>query len=177
MSSILNLVWKHLLPGISEGVDLEEDSIELERTIDSLVYDPPVIKNTSPDIYKWSGRRFEADLNEAGITAFSFNFSDELSNFVYWDSEGQQQIQIGHGEWIESNFSLLGHQVKAGVCGTWHNRTTFNMKIRLLGTPFCDTWSFDFINGAVRMNVIRNIWTVPDFSDMALLPDLVGYIK
>ena len=179
MSGILNLVWEHLLPGISEGVNLQEsyDLSTLDRKLNSLAYETPVIRRTSPDASKWSNRRFEANPNGAGVTAFSLDLSDDRGAFNFWNEEGEQQIRIGKGEWIESDFNLAGHQVKAAVSGRWRNRNTFEMTLRLLGTPFCDTWTCDFINDAVRINVTRNIWTVPGLSDMALLPNLIGYVE
>ncbi|WP_249306008.1 serine hydrolase domain-containing protein [Lederbergia citrea] len=174
MSSILDLVWTYLLPGMSNTFDLE---VDLGSKLDSLAYAPPQILNTSPNISKWSGRCFDVQPNDAGVTAFSFDFSDENSDFTFRDGDGEHHIRVGNSEWIESELSLLGHHVKTAASGTWKNRNTFEMTIRLLGTPFVDTWTCDFINDAVRMSVSRNIWTVPGLSDMALLPTIVGYIK
>ena len=149
MGGILNLVWTHLLPGMSDKIDSDHHS-DLERKLVSLSYAPPVNRGTSVDAPKWSGRRFGAHSNDAGIASFSFNFSDEKSHFTFQDSEGRHQFEIGNGEWIESHVSLMGHQVKVAVSGTWHKRNQFEMTVRLLGTPFCDVWTCDFLNDAVR---------------------------
>ncbi|MBS4200857.1 serine hydrolase [Bacillus sp. FJAT-49732] len=175
MGDILNLVWDHLLPGMTGPAEGQQS--DLDRKLASLTYDSPRVLTTSPNINRWSGKRFEAQPNDVGISAFSFTFSEEKGEFVFWDSEGQHEFQIGYGKWIESEYSIAGQKVMAAVSGTWRNRNTFEVTIRLLGTPFCDTWTCDFIHGAVRINVSRNIWTVPGLSDMALVPSLVGYIQ
>ncbi|WP_233713473.1 serine hydrolase domain-containing protein [Lederbergia citri] len=175
MGDILNLVWIHLLPGMTEPI--EGQQADLDQKLASLTYEPPRLLTTSPNIYKWSGKQFEAQANDAGITALSFRFGEENAAFVFQDSEGEHEIQIGYGEWNESEYSIAGQKVKAAVSGIWRNRNTFEMTVRLLGTPFCDTWTCDFINGGVRINVSRNIWTVPGLSDMALVPTITGYIQ
>jgi len=174
MGDILNLVWTHLLPGMSSMV--EDQQSDLDSKLASLTYYPPRFITTSPNSHRWSGKRFEAQENDAGITAFSFNFAEDKGEFVFWDSEGEHKFKIGYGEWIESEYIIAGQEVKAAVSGTWRDRNTFEMTLRLLGTPFCDKWTCDFIHGAVRINVSRNIWTVPGLSDMALVPTLIGYI-
>ncbi|MCR2821206.1 serine hydrolase domain-containing protein [Lederbergia panacisoli] len=175
MGDILNLVWDHLLPGMSGT--LEGEQLDLEHKLASLSYDAPMLLTASPNSYKWSCKQFEAGPNDASITRFSFNFSENTGEFTFWDSAGEQEFQFGYGEWIENDFSIAGEKVKAAVSGTWRNRNTFELTLRLLGTPFRDTWTCDFINGGVRINISRNIWTVPGLSDTALLPSLAGYIQ
>ena len=132
---------------------------------------------TTLDLSKWSNRRLEAEQNEAGITAFSFEFSKEKNQLIVWNEEGEQEIQIGAGEWLISECKLMGEPLKLAVSGTWKKRNQLEMTVRILGTPFVDTWTCDFVFNAVRINVLRNIWTVPGLSDLALFSRIQGYVK
>lgn len=178
MSMILDIAWKHLLPGLAKNIEVDENyEKELASKLATLAYEPPNAHGISSHRLKWSEKRFEAQTNSADITAFSFNFADEHDQLTIWDGAGEHHIKIGHGKWVESTSRLVGKRVKVAVSGTWKSRYQYELTVRLLGTPFCDTWTCDFINQAVRITVSRNIWFAPRLSDLAQLPDLVGAIN
>lgn len=180
MGDILEQVWTYLEPAIKNQEERMESAFEqdgLKQTLSSLVYEPPKVRKFSPDQEKWSNRLYIAERNHAEIRSFSFRFSNEKSIFFIESSEGQQQIQIGMHEWQTSECKIMGETLKVAVSGTWLKRNQFLMTVRLLGTPFVDTWTCDFNHGGARLNNIRNIWTVKGLSDLALITHLVGYVR
>ena len=96
---------------------------------------------------------------------------------IIWNEDGPQYIQIGNGEWLISECTLKEDRLKVAVSGTWNKNNQYEMTVRILGTSFVDVWTCDFINHAVRINVLRNIWTMPGLSDMDLISSLTGSFK
>ncbi|MCR2821187.1 serine hydrolase domain-containing protein [Lederbergia panacisoli] len=178
MAKILNLIWSHLLPGILESPDRYQTC--LDNKLSSLYYEPSSSSlSESPYINNWSGKCFDVQPNEAGITTFSFDFSEGKYQYNFWDAKGKHSIKIGNGEWQENNLTFLDEQITAAVNGVWRTSKSFEMTVRILGTPFCDTWTCDFITAAARISITRNIRDtseIPGLTDVALLPNLVGYL-
>ncbi|MBS4218713.1 hypothetical protein KHA96_10355 [Bacillus sp. FJAT-49711] len=113
------------------------------------------------------------------MTFLAFDFLEGNYQFHFWDAKGKHSIRIGIGMWLESSLNILAKQVTVAVSGTWRTSKTIEMIIRILGTAFSDTWTSDFITSAARISINRNIWNtseIPDLTDVALFPNLVGYL-
>ncbi|ULL17078.1 class C beta-lactamase-related serine hydrolase [Paenibacillus sp. H1-7] len=160
MQSVLNLVWEHLLPGISEQpLPLDEVQYdELQDAIASLGYAPLAAEFTSSEAESITGNRYIMEDNELKLQSASFRFEEAVCTFDFQlEPLGNGQIQCGIGSWIESTTIPIGGMSGVAASGKWSDDSTFVMEWRFVETPFYYTLTCRFEENSVKMEIISHI--------------------
>ncbi len=183
MQTVLDLVWKHLLPAM--GATLPENQAEqskLSSTLASLAI-PPVTGEVSSAITKdISGKSYQFEINSASsdgrislpsreksIQSLSLNFQKEQCTLVIKDTK-EHRMDCAYNRWLSGTTSLYGEpSSKVEVSGAWTNANTFTMKVIYIETPHCLTMTFEFDGDKVTL---KRRWNV-SFGELEL-PVLTG---
>jgi len=160
MQRTLNLVWAHLLPGMTEDV-LPTDvaaGAELSKRLATLEIAPPRGAVTSPLAADITGRRYTFRANQQGIAAVSLSFAREGCLLTLADRFGEHSIGCGYGTWQpgESAFAFGALQPVA-ASGAWTATDTFTVKLALSTTPFCPQITCRFAGDRVHFQVEMNV--------------------
>ncbi|WP_114384060.1 hypothetical protein [Paenibacillus prosopidis] len=177
MQTVLDYVWEHLLPGMSDTPLNEDPEVQenLEKKLSALAYPSPVTMRTSSETYRWHEKCYEVGSNEAGITHIRFHFTDNEFIFSFQDQTETQTLEIGNEVWLENQLKIAGDQMKVKAAGTWRKKNVLELSLRFIETAYCDTWTFHFVNDSVKVSAARNVWIIPGLSDSAFLPTLIGF--
>ncbi|NRF95116.1 serine hydrolase [Paenibacillus frigoriresistens] len=146
MQSILDCVWEHLLPGMSDTPLYEgpEDEEMLERKLNSLSYPVQVIKTASSDDHKWHDKSYEIGPNDAGITQITFHLSNNEFSLTFQDNTETQTLRIGNGHWLDSQNYIAREHMKVKASGTWRKKNVLEITLRFVETAYCDIWRVSF---------------------------------
>jgi hypothetical protein len=144
MQIVLDLVWKHLLPAMSQSplpLASSQEQQALHQKVTNL--ELPVIEvaeiNQSANAAlaaEVSGRSYTCDPNSHGIKAITLDFSTD-SNFVLLeveDEQGKHVVECGKGQWRLSRTSLnsgmrVGQYRFIGACGAWTDLATYSIRL------------------------------------------------
>ncbi len=160
MQGILNLVWEHLLPGLSDAPLPEDETAlpSLTRKLSSLALLPPRERSHSSVAAKVSGLRYVMEANEVHAQTVSFTFAEDATLFTVWDDKGtEHRIRCGNGEWQEGTTALKGNPQRVAASGTWRDEHTFVMTWRFVETPFYDTIVCRFDEDRLRLEPSTNV--------------------
>ncbi|WML49088.1 serine hydrolase [Neobacillus sp. PS3-34] len=161
--SILNLVWEHLLPAMSDRslpADDESRTI-LNLQLNHLMLPTPKLMKTSPLDEIVSNRVFKMDANEKNIKEVSVIFNSDSCTFVLKDDRGEHQIICGYQEWIEGATTLFDNALHSvylpteiTVCAKagWRSEHDFEMSWCFVNTPFTDTVVCHFDGQQIQLN-------------------------
>ncbi len=179
MQSILNLIWKHLLPAMEDGHILADRAAlrELENRTAGLALPGPSGVKYSPEAGKISGRTYILDPNMDKTGSLLFNFENDFCEIAITGEDGRYTYKCGYGKWIENRGilpqSLNRHNGYLGWKGDWDalDRTNFllysscswkdsNTLIiiqRFIQTPFYYVTACTFDEEDVYMETAANV--------------------
>lgn len=192
MQSLLNLVWEHLLPGLSDQ-PLPADataSSQLEAQLAGLTLSLPAGSRTSPTGVRINGRSFELESNTLDAKRVALRFYADSCKFELTTAAGRFDIDCGIGRWTKGATSMPGTPpeitelvgtttverppAKVAAAGAWLDESTFQMQWRFYGTPHHDVVTCRFEGDRVQVEFKNSITTLSGGAHAEMRPILTG---
>lgn len=156
MGAIMNLVWKHLLPGLKEK-SLEENKktlTALRNKLSSLSLSMITGKPTSEQATVISNQTYSLPSNDEGITTIAFDLKTNNPSITFTLHERPFKIPLGFGK-VKKGLYLTptGESTPVASSGGWITPATLQVRLWLYETPFSFTYEFTFSKNQV--NVVR----------------------
>lgn len=189
MQGLLNLVWEHLLPGISDDATRGEPAAA-SRRLDSLALPVPTGAVDSANMKPFSGRQFELEKNDLGASGLSLRFDGASVVFELHVKDSVHSVACGLGRWQDGATTMPGTPpeftelvgrtsppplpVKVAAAGAWTDENTFVMQWRYYESPHHDTVTLRFDADRVRVEFVDNITAVSGGAHRQTRPALSG---
>jgi CubicO group peptidase (beta-lactamase class C family) len=192
MQGLLNLVWQHLLPGMSDA-PLRADttaSSQLEEQLAGLMMPLPTGSRSSPTRARIDGRSFDLEPNTLEAKRVALHFDGNSCKFELTTAGGRFDIDCGIGRWADGATSmpgtppeiteLVGTEVgeqpaaKVAAAGAWLDESTFQMQWRFYGTPHHDVVTCRFDGDRVQVEFKNSITTLSGGAHPETRPILTG---
>lgn len=153
MQAVLNGVWTHLLPALTEDLPAEPAAHEaLLAKLASLRLEPPQliaeVPNTESEV---SGKRFALDENPYRWIALTVQFESQAAVVTLENCDGEFVLRCGRGAWAEGRGVLLqsapfqvGQNLRMMSSFTWRSQDTLSITLRYIETPFYVTSELKF---------------------------------
>ena len=156
MGAIMNLVWKHLLPGLKEK-SLEENKetyTMLQNKLSSLSLYTINGKPTSRRAAVISNQKYSLTANDEGITSIAFDFKTKNPSVTFTMRERPFTLPLGIGKLKNGSYlTPTGDSTPVASSGGWITPDTLQVRLWLYETPFSFTYDFTFDKNEV--NIIR----------------------
>ncbi len=162
MQSVLNLVWEHLLPAMSDA-PLPENSTDhaaLTTRLESLAL-PPVQGSPTPPAAYASEQSYALGSNPLGIESIAIAFEDATPTLTAKTPFGDLEVKIGQGVWQEGVVQLPFMATRYAVSGAWTGDDTYTIRLRFTETPFYFTIISRFSGNTVQINADINVFFYP----------------
>jgi len=171
MQSVLDLVWKHLLPAFDSGT-LPDDPAAQRALADQLAalrLAPAAGKSTSPVATQVSGREFALVDNPDRVDSIRFDFTADGGTLILRSGGEEQRIPCGYRQWSRSAGSVVraprpggDHApAKLAASGAWVDDQTYLVDLCLYETPFRRTLTCHFADDRVAVDQRTNVAFVP----------------
>lgn len=159
MGEVLNLVWKKLLPALTQTASLPENTAadgRLTERLDRLsIAVPPPLSPSHTVAAQVSGTTYRFGENDLHIAAVTLDFHGDACRLVIGGSDGQtHRVEASLSEWKYGDTTFLQSRiwrkpplsptVKTAVQGTWASENTLVFKLCFYETPFTPTLTFRF---------------------------------
>ncbi len=168
MQDELNLVWKYLLPAISDNklpAD-EKSSSELKQRLSALALPLPSKSNEENIASKISGKSFMFTSNERHIRNISFQFSNDQCLVNFKTDAGAYDFSFAAGKWNTGETTLHGPSLLGGAKGsfvglppfviagayTWKDRESLELTLRYIESPHTETILCHFDNNKIQVD-------------------------
>lgn len=160
MGAIMNLVWKHLLPALSEKpiAENKEAYEALQNKLGSL--NLAVIKgeSTSPKVGTISNQPYELKANEEGIASMTFDLKSAEPTITFGTTKGKSStLPIGNGTLKNGTYTFMAGKVEltepVASSGGWISPDTLQVRSVFYETPFSFTYKIAF--GKDDVTIIR----------------------
>jgi CubicO group peptidase (beta-lactamase class C family) len=181
LQGVLDLVWKHLLPGMQAAALPPDEALHdrLAKKLARLELRPPAGKPVSPTARRVSGRIYELPRNDDGIEAVGVELGKEATLVVR--AEGREhRLPFGLGEWRRGGTLPMGRsrlmdepEYRVATTGAWTDDDTFTVKACFHDTPFCATLGLRFAGDALVLDREMNV----GFGPTTKRPTLVGLVR
>jgi hypothetical protein len=171
MQQVLDLAWKHLLPGMKDSPlspDVQGESA-LGKRLATLSHAPVQGEVGSPMGAKVSGKKFELDANDAGISSVTFDIGAKPKAVTFATGGREQRFELGTGRWKNQvvYFEKLGMSVApssapqpVAASGAWAAPDRFVMRAWLIETPYRLDMEFTFDADKGRVAIKRKMHPV-----------------
>ncbi|SFL58527.1 CubicO group peptidase, beta-lactamase class C family [Paenibacillus sp. 1_12] len=153
MQNVLNLVWEHLLPAMSNGslpAD-ERAQADLADKAGVVAYSPLSSDIRSPLSEQVSGSRYGFPENELNIQGVAFDFNADECVVTLWHEQGQTQVRCGLGYWVEMDTNPTRQPSRIVASGKWQSDDTFVMNWRYVETPYSETMTCKFEDDKLKV--------------------------
>jgi CubicO group peptidase (beta-lactamase class C family) len=173
--TILDLVWKNLLPAIQgESLPLDSQaSSKLRKALASLALPLPAGSATSPTASALRGKSFALEPNALGVTSVAFDFTGAVCAMRVQTAKGTSEIRCGLGNWMDGVTDMPGTPPKiressspekdrpthfnvAAACA-WQDEQTLAMHWRFYETPHHDRVTCRFAGERVSIEFANSI--------------------
>jgi CubicO group peptidase (beta-lactamase class C family) len=173
MQSVLNLIWKHLLPsmGEEEFTDNEKAHGELVEKLLNLKLamskdcDYSISSDSSTKESEASDKYYSLQDNELGFKQVAISFEAKKFEFTIVHEKGKHTISGGIGQRLEDKTDLMGNMSITSSYGYWSDNNSFVMNIQFIETPFCYTIVLTFEGEKIevrgKVNVSFNAKELP----------------
>lgn len=183
MQSVLDLLWRHLLPAI--GMTALDEATVARRALASRLSAlriSPLVGETSPapaeSVY---GRRYQFETEGQEVTGFeesllvsaSLAWGTDHFLLILQDDEQDHRIACGHGAWLAGETGFGSREArKIMASGAWTGTHTFTAKICFVETPHTLTVDLQFEGDLLHLG---RRWNV-SFGPLEL-PSLIGRMQ
>jgi hypothetical protein len=192
LQGLLNLVWEHLLPGMSSRSVSEDTSaaLRLSGEMASLTLSVPKGSSDSSNVQRFSGKQFEVEKNDLGVRGLSLHFGDTASVFKLHMQDSVHAVTCGLGQWRDGVTAMPGTPpeftelvgrtsppslpIKVAAAGAWTDENTFVMQWRYYETPHHDTVTCRFEADRVRVEFVNSITAISGGAHPETRPALIG---
>ena len=132
MQTVLDLVWKYLLPAMQPTALPANPSAkqELAQKLARLELPPVAGQPTTAKTSQLSGQRFLFDANPQKIKAISFDFDQDGCVLTMEDERGSHKVECGNGTWRLGTTTLNRGERRVGACGGWTTEATYRIQLR-----------------------------------------------
>lgn len=161
MQAVLNLVWEHLLPALSSDGPEDAGGVEDELLLrlSGLALAPHGVSPLSPVAMQVSGRTYDLDDDVGGASRSRVSFAfGETECTIALTAQGVEHVaRCGMGAWVDGETSLPGQPTRVSLRGRWTDDTTFELTVRMVETPFCQTQVFRFEGDTLLIETSTNV--------------------
>lgn len=187
MGGVLDHVWKHLLPAVSEkdagsGTAAQKS---LREKLSALALPLAAGKQEVAGSSDWSGKKYNMAENSLKVSQVSMVFKGNSCVFNLTDDKGQHQIRCGLGSWQEGDTDLSTiplklvltpvpgeNRTKIAASGAWSDENTFEMTWRFIETAHYETVTCKFENNTLTVAFRRSLAIMANTKDTR--PVLIG---
>lgn len=157
---ILQAVWDHLLPAMSDKSDLRGDSEaeRLQQRLDALALSVPVdVHEAHVSVTNISGQWFDfTEDNQAELKRIKFTFSDHGFTVVAEQGSVQHTLAGSYTDWLNNEtsfFSPLENVTTASIAGGWMLPDCFVANICFTRTPFTEIVEAKFVDDGLHLTL------------------------
>lgn len=162
MQSVLDLIWKYVLPAIQNKPlpPNDQDYDLLQEKMGSLSL--PVVQGlaTSSLAADVSGQVYVCENDDSEIQSVAFRFKEGACEITLKDAEGEHSFGCGYQTWVrgETAFdSEDGLPQVIAAAGAWTTQDTYTVKICFYETPFCSVVTIRFDGDQVLLHYEVNV--------------------
>lgn len=167
MQTVLDLVWGHLLPALSDR------TAESAQPHASPFIPSPQGNHTTFTAARVSGRAYVLEPNDEHIASLTFKFDEDKCVIIRHDSRGEQRIPCGYGEWLAGEAHFDQHGIlPVAASGAWTSDDTFTWRLIFTETPFIETFTCQFGEHSAVIEHALNVSFGP-----TTLPTLIGHAE
>jgi CubicO group peptidase (beta-lactamase class C family) len=161
-ASIPDLVWDHLLPGISAGDSIPENADShsaLLARIDRLDLPVPEFAADSAErSARIAGRELALPFNVYGLSAARFEIDGDDLSLIVTGERGTETVSARADRWVNGSTALwpdseLRGSATASKAG-WVDDTTLEVHEQCVETAFRRVWRFEFVSTDVVLVTI-----------------------
>lgn len=171
MPGVLELVWKHLAPGLETPV-VKTSAAMLKKQLAGLTHEPPALPG-SPDEFserfsKWVDTRWTTGENPFSVKELSFGTTRGKPFLSMTDDRGVHKVPFAWGEWQPSATTFKRHQHSKRR--RFENRTSagftaegaLQLAIRFADAPETMTLSFLRTRSGLELTISMSVSFGPD---------------
>lgn len=167
MQDEINLVWKHLLPAISDD-RLPPNTVaaeKLKQKLTALALPLPAKTANPPIASDVSSRTYSLEKNDLNFESISISFTGDICKVSVKTGGNDHEIQFGSGRWITAETDIPGPNIlarpgaissnKIAAAYTWKDGKTIELVLRYIESPhhFTILCTFDNDNLDLRLHV------------------------
>jgi CubicO group peptidase (beta-lactamase class C family) len=159
MASVMNLVWKRLLPAMADAPLPADETAHraLTTKLAGLVL-PAQTGGAAPAIARSvSGRAYELERNAAGWESVRVNATDrDAGTFEVRIGGAGAALPVGNGEWKKGTWTFMGREEPVAASGGWTGADTYTVKVVRYRTPYVLTYRLRFDGDRVEIEREQN---------------------
>ena len=175
MQAILDLVWEHLLPAMSNQAlpDNVNTQSKLARQLERLAIQPAQGKAASQMAATVSGKTYVTHNEDDESSEMTLHFHKDTCTLIVVDDDGEHSVRCGYNGWTAGTTTFLDtEEVPIVSSGAWTADDVFRLDIRYIQTPHCLTIDFHFDEDDIRVKMRFNV----NFGPLEL-PQAIGRVK
>ncbi|MEJ0104826.1 MAG: serine hydrolase [Bacteroidota bacterium] len=160
MGAIMNLVWDHLLPALSDKPVAENKQAftALQDKLKSLSLTVIKGKPVSPQVKNISKQPYILQPNEEGFTSIAFNLNTNAPSIEFALQGKSFSIPIGNGVLKNGTYTIPGGEnTPVGTSGAWISPDTLQVRSYFYETPFYFTYAITFDKNDVTIIRTGNV--------------------
>jgi len=159
MQAVLNLVWKHIKPGIQAAPPLPEQpeaAHQLTHKLDSLHIDPPIGEAITSIAQVVSGKLYMLEVNSLALESIRLDFSASDCNITLRETTEkyhEHHLVCGILAWQQGTLTLFGDYSRLVASGAWIQDDTFEMTLRFYETSAVYIIRFYFVENNLTVTI------------------------
>jgi hypothetical protein len=154
----LNIIWDHLLPGITdEELPESPDYLKLEEKLATLKVLLPEGRKTSAIIPETAKKKFRLSGEFFNIESISLDFDPDCIHMNLETGSQNQTLNIGIGHWMENFLLNEGQRVHFMLTGIWKEDNSLLLQCRQVETPFALQLRLTFNGNQVKLESKINV--------------------
>jgi CubicO group peptidase (beta-lactamase class C family) len=159
MQTVLDKVWKHLLPAMQTKA-LPADSRAYHELCDKLeALSLPVVNErvSSPHRKQWSRKAYKLASNHLGWKSAAVQFGDTQDTLSLSNEWGEHQLQIGHARWLQGTTGVRGCvDEPIAASGGWTTEDTYEARVCCNEDAYCLVFRFHYTSRELQLEVEPN---------------------
>jgi len=180
MQAVLNLIWAHLLPAMTDAPRAEDAAAQkaLADKLGRLALAPAPGASSTPVAAKAAGQRYHFDGARAKLKAVAFDFGDSEDVLTVADAHGEHRVICGHSAWVTSETTWNPASLRPlppdarlpiAASGAWTAADTYELRLYFTETPYRATMICKFVANKIKLKLRLNVSFGP-----TEFPQLVG---